>query len=437
MKKKKQGLDDLNHSYSNSNEKENILAEITANKDRTTKCDATFIIPKQTSFNNSNNCNLNLISTNKKVINTEADRILYEAMDQVRLNYKSTHATMYLLDSLEKEIKLTSEKILEDKTECLKISATERRKTIGESACGSTSTSVSTSNSSSLTSSSANSPVLSANSVSSSNNNFLSNLPGATLANSTHPQHSAEPRLTKQTSLQSNNLFGIEKQLASTNSTLKRSTDSIIGLQSQQICSNSREKLKELSKFSGSMNNKSGVNQQVVQNEGHVKKIVSRFQQVGHQIEDHRFISSSDILPLSKFTTSDSSKKVSNNNLLTISSTNSSTCSNDHSPSVHSSVSSSSCTPLENPSKKTTSTKCIYYIHKETQPYCVTLFKKNDSVTLQDFKDNVKLEPSCKYRFFFKTQEPEFGYLKEEVSCNETILPSFENRIVAWIEESH
>ena len=68
----------------------------------------------------------------------------------------------------------------------------------------------------------------------------------------------------------------------------------------------------------------------------------------------------------------------------------------------------------------------VYYIHKKTQPYCVTLFKKNDSVTLQDFKDNVKLEPSCKYRFFFKTQEPEFGYLKEEVFYINVYSKSYE-----------
>jgi len=42
-------------------------------------------------------------------------------------------------------------------------------------------------------------------------------------------------------------------------------------------------------------------------------------------------------------------------------------------------------------------------------------FKSQEPEFLHDFKENVKLDPSVNYRFFFKSQEPEFGYLKEEV----------------------
>ncbi len=42
-------------------------------------------------------------------------------------------------------------------------------------------------------------------------------------------------------------------------------------------------------------------------------------------------------------------------------------------------------------------------------------YNRVDNILLHDFKENVKLDPSVNYRFFFKSQEPEFGYLKEEV----------------------
>ncbi len=42
-------------------------------------------------------------------------------------------------------------------------------------------------------------------------------------------------------------------------------------------------------------------------------------------------------------------------------------------------------------------------------------FNSVDSISLLDFKENINLDPDVNYRFFFKSQEPEFGYLKEEV----------------------
>jgi hypothetical protein len=58
-------------------------------------------------------------------------------------------------------------------------------------------------------------------------------------------------------------------------------------------------------------------------------------------------------------------------------------------------------------------------------------------VTLYDFKERIskQLDINRHFKFFFKSQDPEFGYLKEEVTNDKTILPTFDNQIVAYIVE--
>ncbi|KAL9971053.1 hypothetical protein ACROYT_G023537 [Oculina patagonica] len=75
-------------------------------------------------------------------------------------------------------------------------------------------------------------------------------------------------------------------------------------------------------------------------------------------------------------------------------------------------------------------TKVIYHIDDEDTPYLVKLPKSPTDVTLSDFK-NVLNRPS--YKFFFKSMDDDFGVVKEEISDEETNLPCFNGRVVAWV----
>jgi hypothetical protein len=54
----------------------------------------------------------------------------------------------------------------------------------------------------------------------------------------------------------------------------------------------------------------------------------------------------------------------------------------------------------------------FFYIHNGL---IFILSKSIDSITLRDFKECIKLKPGT-YRFHFKSQDPEFGIVKEEAS---------------------
>ncbi|WAR04658.1 DIX1A-like protein [Mya arenaria] len=53
-------------------------------------------------------------------------------------------------------------------------------------------------------------------------------------------------------------------------------------------------------------------------------------------------------------------------------------------------------------------------------------------ITLHDFKG--AFDRPGQYRYHFKALDPEFGTVKEEISNEETIIPGWEGKIVAWIE---
>lgn len=84
--------------------------------------------------------------------------------------------------------------------------------------------------------------------------------------------------------------------------------------------------------------------------------------------------------------------------------------------------------------KESTSTKCFYHLNNENESHCITIFKNVEKISLQDFKEHVALPHSSKCRFFFKSHEPEFGFLKEEITDDSKILPNFDRNIIAWIE---
>jgi len=39
------------------------------------------------------------------------------------------------------------------------------------------------------------------------------------------------------------------------------------------------------------------------------------------------------------------------------------------------------------------------------------------------------------YRFLFKTLDPEFGTVKEELTDNNDVIPGWEGKVIGWIEE--
>ncbi|OCT56301.1 hypothetical protein XELAEV_18000301mg [Xenopus laevis] len=60
---------------------------------------------------------------------------------------------------------------------------------------------------------------------------------------------------------------------------------------------------------------------------------------------------------------------------------------------------------------------------------------KLGEVTLRDFRAAIGREGS--HRYHFKALDPEFGTVKEEVFHDEDIIPGWEGKIVAWVEEDH
>ena len=56
-------------------------------------------------------------------------------------------------------------------------------------------------------------------------------------------------------------------------------------------------------------------------------------------------------------------------------------------------------------------------------------------ITLRDIKTLV--ERPGHYRYHFKAIDPEFGTVKEEAVHDDDVVPGWEGKVVAWIEEDH
>ncbi|XP_019643608.1 PREDICTED: dixin-like isoform X2 [Branchiostoma belcheri] len=78
-------------------------------------------------------------------------------------------------------------------------------------------------------------------------------------------------------------------------------------------------------------------------------------------------------------------------------------------------------------------TKILYFTEKTVTPFMTSISKKLGDITLRDFKEVFDRQGS--FRFHFKALDPEFGTVKEEVCQDEDIIPGWEGKIVAWIEE--
>ncbi|XP_073718827.1 dixin-A isoform X3 [Misgurnus anguillicaudatus] len=81
------------------------------------------------------------------------------------------------------------------------------------------------------------------------------------------------------------------------------------------------------------------------------------------------------------------------------------------------------------------STKVLYYTDRSLTPFLVNIPKRLGEVTLQDFKQAVDRHGN--FRYHFKSLDPEFGTVKEEVFLDDAVVPGWEGKIVAWVEEDH
>ncbi|XP_075548354.1 uncharacterized protein LOC142582475 isoform X1 [Dermacentor variabilis] len=79
------------------------------------------------------------------------------------------------------------------------------------------------------------------------------------------------------------------------------------------------------------------------------------------------------------------------------------------------------------------STKVIYYTERSVTPFLSAIPKRLSDIRLRDFK--VVFDRPGQYRYHFKTLDPEFGMVKEEVLHDDDRVPGWDGKIVAWIEE--
>ncbi|XP_066059461.1 dixin isoform X2 [Chamaea fasciata] len=80
-------------------------------------------------------------------------------------------------------------------------------------------------------------------------------------------------------------------------------------------------------------------------------------------------------------------------------------------------------------------TKVLYFTDRSLTPFMVSIPKRLGEVTLRDFKAAIDREGT--HRYHFKALDPEFGTVKEEVFHDDDIIPGWEGKIVAWVEEDH
>ncbi|XP_070991308.1 dixin [Oncorhynchus clarkii lewisi] len=81
------------------------------------------------------------------------------------------------------------------------------------------------------------------------------------------------------------------------------------------------------------------------------------------------------------------------------------------------------------------STKVLYFTDHSHTPCMIHINKRLGKVTLRDVKTAVDRDDN--YRFHFKALDPEFGTVKEEVFEDEALVPGWEGKIVAWVEEDN
>ncbi|XP_026232564.1 segment polarity protein dishevelled homolog DVL-3 [Anabas testudineus] len=81
----------------------------------------------------------------------------------------------------------------------------------------------------------------------------------------------------------------------------------------------------------------------------------------------------------------------------------------------------------------TEGTRVIYHLEDQDTPYLIRINVPPQSVTLADFKQ-VLNKPNLK--FFFKSEDADFGVVKEEISDDGARLPCVNGRVVCWVVPS-
>ncbi|XP_043202813.1 dixin-like isoform X2 [Amphibalanus amphitrite] len=80
-------------------------------------------------------------------------------------------------------------------------------------------------------------------------------------------------------------------------------------------------------------------------------------------------------------------------------------------------------------------TKVVYYTEKTLTPFLSSIPKQLGEITLRDFKQI--FDRAGNFRFHFKSMDPEFGMVKEEISNDDEILPGFDGKLISWVVEDH
>lgn len=80
-------------------------------------------------------------------------------------------------------------------------------------------------------------------------------------------------------------------------------------------------------------------------------------------------------------------------------------------------------------------TLVYYYREDEDKPYKTRIPVAPESVTLRDLKTTLKLRSQCK--FFFKSEDKDFGLVKEEIVDDDSNLPLFNGHVVCYLEQAH
>lgn len=77
-------------------------------------------------------------------------------------------------------------------------------------------------------------------------------------------------------------------------------------------------------------------------------------------------------------------------------------------------------------------TKVCVIVDSRT-PVILTISQPPSRITLQDLKLALPAIDQPNYKYFFKSNDSEFGIVKEEIQDDDSVLPTYKNRVVAWI----
>lgn len=89
-------------------------------------------------------------------------------------------------------------------------------------------------------------------------------------------------------------------------------------------------------------------------------------------------------------------------------------------------------TSRQAPASKVDETKICVIVDSRT-PVIFKIPLPANRITLRDFKSALPALNQPNYKYFFKSSDSEFGIVKEEIQEDESILPTYRNRVVAWI----